>query len=602
MTGSVSKQILKNKLKEKSQAEDEFSTETKELVEQRASVEGSTMTKVGQTSSGFTAMSSSVGSKPVFDGPVAAVMNEPVDGLRKEPSDASKLSAITGTSNTGANLTEVVAQANVKGMDVALREKAGVSNTEVASIVTDASPIKDKVEKSVPLVQTGGIEEEAGKKAASASKKISAELGNGFGSGNAFGSISSGVGNILSQLLAQTFGNTSITQITEATEFVKEGQQLVDQRGNKVTPPPVTNAGGTSNLADIFTKSTQGNPDWKTNLAYDVYKVGENDSKWSGSSTIGTAVGGSFVFKTLSTYDHIEAEFRHANNLREITSLVIDWTGLENGYDQYSVDKIHQLVVKRHNEKYGATTVNASPLRYGLQTNIYLHQSGLVKKVVPISKSTTALQFPDRQNIIDKSITIMMNCSTDVTTSTRQRESLDEIIRAFMKVFPGGEILGMRDLPPVGKTQAPGFDVRDYVLRKFGKNTTYAEETITDIPTGTELADRKPNNVAPVQAEHNKIPDINDVVTEATKTPVNFDEVAKTYEADNQFIVDQLRQKGQSHQANLEQTGSGVSGEATEIIDANLEKQLTTNLNNKIEALKDGQVYDPLSNKFTRQT
>ena len=223
MTGSVSKQILKNKLKEKSQAEDEFSTETKELVEQRASVEGSTMTKVGQTSSGFTAMSSSVGSKPVFDGPVAAVMNEPVDGLRKEPSDASKLSAITGTSNTGANLTEVVAQANVKGMDVALREKAGVSNTEVASIVTDASPIKDKVEKSVPLVQTGGIEEEAGKKAASASKKISAELGNGFGSGNAFGSISSGVGNILSQLLAQTFGNTSITQITEATEFVKEG-------------------------------------------------------------------------------------------------------------------------------------------------------------------------------------------------------------------------------------------------------------------------------------------------------------------------------------------------------------------------------------------
>ena len=196
----------------------------------------------------------------------------------------------------------------------------------------------------------------------------------------------------------------------------------------------------------------------------------------------------------------------------------------------------------------------------------------------------------------------MMNCSTDVTTSTRQRESLDEIIRAFMKVFPGGEILGMRDLPPVGKTQAPGFDVRDYVLRKFGKNTTYSEETVTDIPTGTELADRKPNNVAPVQAEHNKIPDINDVVTEATKTPVNLDEVAKTYEADNQFIVDQLRQKGQSHQANLEQTGSGVSGKATEIIDANLEKQLTTNLNNKIEALKDGQVYDPLSNKFTRQT
>ena len=107
MTGSVSKQILKNKLKEKSQAEDEFSTETKELVEQRASVEGSTMTKVGQTSSGFTAMSSSVGSKPVFDGPVAAVMNEPVDGLRKEPSDAKVGMALIGVSKCCTDLESV---------------------------------------------------------------------------------------------------------------------------------------------------------------------------------------------------------------------------------------------------------------------------------------------------------------------------------------------------------------------------------------------------------------------------------------------------------------------------------------------------------------
>tara|TARA_Y100000592_G_C5476423_1_gene322519 strand:+ start:2544 stop:4352 length:1809 start_codon:yes stop_codon:yes gene_type:complete len=601
MTSSVSKQILKNKLKEKSQAESEFSTETKELIQQRASVEGSTISKVGQTSSGFTSITGSVGNKPVFDGAVAAIMNEPVDGLLKEPSDASKLSAITGTTNTGANLTEVVTQANVKGMDVALREKAGVSNTAVADIVTDASPIKDKVKTSVPLVQTGGIEEEAGKKAVNASKKISTELGNGFGFNNLFGSISSGVGNILPQLLTQTFGSASIKQIEKATNFVKEGLQLVNQRGVKVTPPPVTNAGGTSNLSDIFTKSTQGNPDWKTNLEYDVYKVGQNDSKWQGANTIGTAIGGSYEFKTLSTYDHIEAEFRNANNLREITSLIIDWTGLENGYDQYSVDRIHQLVIKRHNENYTPATVNASPLRFGLQTNIYLHQSGLVKKVVPISKGTTALRFPERQSIIEKSIVVMLNCSTDVTTSTRQRESLDEIIKAFMKVFPGGEILGMRDLPPVGKTQAPGFDVRDYVLRKFGKNTTYSAETIDTIPTGTELADRKPNNVTPVQPEHNKIPDINDVVTEATKTPVNFDEVAKTYEDDNQFIVDQLRQKGQLHQQNLEETGSGISGTLTERIDADLEKQLSTNLNNKIEALKDGQVYDPLSNKFVRQ-
>ena len=57
-----------------------------------------------------------------------------------------------------------------------------------------------------------------------------------------------------------------------------------------------------------------------------------------------------------------------------------------------------------------------------------------------------------------------------------QFDSFDKFMRAFYKVWPGGQAFGHVDTDDKGKTD-PGFDVEDYVINKFGKrNTTKGQE------------------------------------------------------------------------------------------------------------------------------
>lgn len=57
-----------------------------------------------------------------------------------------------------------------------------------------------------------------------------------------------------------------------------------------------------------------------------------------------------------------------------------------------------------------------------------------------------------------------------------QFKSFDNFMRAFYKVYPGGQAFGHADTDDKGKTD-PGFDVEDYVFNKFGKqNTTLGNE------------------------------------------------------------------------------------------------------------------------------
>ena len=59
---------------------------------------------------------------------------------------------------------------------------------------------------------------------------------------------------------------------------------------------------------------------------------------------------------------------KYASDQREITSLIIDWSNLPYGYDDYTVDKIHDFAVRKHTAKYGATAINNNPTGFGLQT------------------------------------------------------------------------------------------------------------------------------------------------------------------------------------------------------------------------------------------
>ena len=304
--GLVPKELIANKVKEKSQATSEFSTEAQQAVNRRAALEGTKSNDVGKTSdTGFTTVSTTVGYDEIKDLAVAAVMTNdiPTQDIEKKGSDTTTISDLTGGSNTNGTLDEVVVQANPKGMDVALREVVGVPGEKVANIVKKASPIEDEIKQAVDVQQSGGIEQDTGAKAATASKKVSKEVGDPFGFANEFGGIGNGVSNIVPALVSQAFGKEGVSDIETDTEFVNKGIKLTNENGGKETPPPIVKSGGTSNVSNVVTNPTGEPPNDRI-----TYVVGLDDGKWAGANSRGTAVGGTFDFKSLQTYDHIEAE------------------------------------------------------------------------------------------------------------------------------------------------------------------------------------------------------------------------------------------------------------------------------------------------------
>tara|TARA_B100000925_G_scaffold1592_1_gene1277 strand:- start:798 stop:3476 length:2679 start_codon:yes stop_codon:yes gene_type:complete len=593
---TVPKQLVSNKIQEKSQATSEFTTEAQKAVNRRATLEGTKSNDVGKTSdTGFTTVSTTTGYDEIKDLPVAAVMTNdiPTQNIEKKMSNASTVSDLTGGSNTNGVLDEVVIQANPKGMDVALREVVGVPGEKVANIVKKASPIEDEIKQAVDVQQTGGIEKDTGSKAVVASKKVSRELGDPFGFLNEFGGIGGGVSNIIPSLLSQGFGKKGPTSITEDVAFVNKGVKLTNENGGKVVPPPIIKSGGTSNLSKVITNPEDEPPNDRI-----TYQVGLDDGKWAGANSRGTNVGGTYDFKSLQTYDHIEAEMKFANDQREITNLIISWSNLKYGYDTYTVDKIHDTIVRKHTEKYGIDTINSRPQQFGFQSHFYVHQSGTVKKVVPARNPIISLKYPkERNKIYEKCLFVTINSSPDNPPTAKLWESLNEIIKAFINVFPGGEIIGLNDLAPLEADDAPGFDVRTYTARKFGKSSTFGDKPIKDIPTASELADREPEDIV-VPQKDNKKPNINETVKVATATPVNFDAIAKDYAAQNLKVIDEQRQKADQVRKSIELDGSGKSNNAASTLDKSIDQTLTSNLYHKSEALKNGLRYDKQSRTF----
>jgi len=479
-------------------------------------------------------------------------------------------------------------------MDVALREVVGVPGEKVSNIVREASPIEDEIKQAVDVQQSGGIEQDTGAKAATASKKVSKELGDPFGFENEFGGIGSGVSNIVPALVSQAFGKEGVSDIDTDTEFVNQGIKLTNENGGKETPPPIVKSGGTSNVSNVVTNPTGEPPNDRI-----TYVVGLGDGNWAGANSRGTAVGGTFDFKSLQTYDHIEAEMKFAYDQREITSLIIDWSRLPNGYDNYNVDRIHEDVKRKHNERYGSKVVNANPLGFGLQTNFYIHQSGTVKKVVPAKEAVKSLKYPkERNDIYANCLFVMINSSEESPPTAKLWESLNEVIRAFIDIFPGGEILGTKDLAPLNSTDGPGFDVRGYVARKFGKDTTFTDTIVTSIPSASELADREPETIVTPMTSQDKKPKIKDTVKNATAESVNFDKVSESYRTNNSLVIDAQRQKSDEARQSVATDGSGKSSNKVKVLDEAIDKSLTSNLYHKSEALKNGLRFDQTSKTF----
>ena len=197
---------------------------------------------------------------------------------------------------------------------------------------------------------------------------------------------------------------------------------------------------------------------------------------------------------------------------------------------------------------------------------------------------------------------------SESSISKDQWEVMDEFIKAFMTVCPGGEVLGRRDIEPsvtVANSIAPGFDVRAYTARKFTKDSTFKEDKIPVAKasiSASELADREPATIKQSQAPHDKVPKVNNIVKASTPAPTreSLQAAAGTFAKDNESLLTNLRRRADAAGAtgNL---ASGISNAATAVVDTAIAAQTKLTLGNKFEAMKQGLKFDKISNLFKRQ-
>tara|TARA_R110000868_G_scaffold382366_1_gene648942 strand:- start:22562 stop:24157 length:1596 start_codon:yes stop_codon:yes gene_type:complete len=200
-----------------------------------------------------------------------------------------------------------------------------------------------------------------------------------------------------------------------------------------------------------------------------VNNLGSQDKSWNGSSTTirsAGANGSGYSFTRISRQEEIEAEIRTAT--REITEVVIHWT--EHFADQdVGSEEIH----KTHSN--------------GIGYHYVIRKDGTIQRGRPINiEGEHAPAFGHNKYSIGLAIVGGFTCNSGTPDPERylsaesinssQQKALEDFLRMFYRVFPGGEILGHYHCTDNDDID-PGFDVETYIKETFGKQnaTSYGD-------------------------------------------------------------------------------------------------------------------------------
>lgn len=207
-------------------------------------------------------------------------------------------------------------------------------------------------------------------------------------------------------------------------------------------------------------------------------------------------------FTLVGSYEELEGDLRNAT--RDITEIVIHWS--ESATNQYltSVDlnniqggiKYH-YVIQRNGSVQRGSPVNVAtshiPTRAVAQDTAQVQSEPGVNAIrtnsiasgAPISQSSISghnkysvavcliggiaapAGSPDYERFLSKK-----------SITKEQWIALDNILRSFYKVFPGGQAFGHNSIQP--DEPDPGFSVEDYVRKKFGKFNTSSQALTPD--------------------------------------------------------------------------------------------------------------------------
>ena len=436
-------------------------------------------------------------SDQVVEGRSTIRINSSVPGyddiLKTTPSKSSDIQKITGSSSSDGYLKELIGGSSPEAVynNLNLNTSRPPGNEVLGQITSKeySSKITDNVQRSV-----SGLDVELVKGELENLQKSVQSVVNNFEGGfiNNLITISNDVlksevnqitkGVLPANIIEQVMQSVLLGKKRDASKIARDYLMQQQQNGNDISgldigqveeqiysiDPSVSNVLDTqsSSFENIKAPTT---PIVQLNLNdYDILDdtvdrpITGSTTTTTGQEPVATVRAGS-KFTFVNSYEELITDFRGAS--REITEVVTHWTAhfLNQGYvGSEDIEKIH--------------------LQKGFSTIGYhyvIKRDGSLQRGRPINREGAhALENGHNKYSIGVAFVAGYNCNSGnpnylnyvsaESITGEQWKTLDQFLKAFYVVWPGGQVWGHNDTDPGNKID-PGIDMVQYVQNKFGK-------------------------------------------------------------------------------------------------------------------------------------
>jgi len=403
----------------------------------------------------------------VSDEPVVAKLTESVPNIPVTTlsTKQSEIETLTGKPVSSALLNAVTVAGNPKSIRSALSGVFSATDTNMRQALEESSAVPEKVSESVKKEIPTEITAESKKIV----RRIMRNLDNPVQSESelGFGNLGSSFGNLLAAVAGKIKGTGSANKFGEVVTSVPDG--FIVPEGYDV-PSNIVEENGASNLNKLIAKPNNTNKQIKiSDIPFNAIAQG---NKFLGALTPET-----YVFENIDTKEELEFDLK--KNPRKITTLVVDWSKTwSNNF--YKAKDIHVQEIQRSVSQFGALYPVQQGVKSGIQWHYVIQKDGTIQRGRPISidpgpqtkwnKGTIYVGFVAGYTVPSKVPNLDLYLNSGSITS-EQWSSFGAFIDTYYKIYPGGEIVGRRDID--NGSSAPGFDVELYVRGQKNKTTVY---------------------------------------------------------------------------------------------------------------------------------
>ena len=203
-----------------------------------------------------------------------------------------------------------------------------------------------------------------------------------------------------------------------------------------------------------------------------VERLNSNEQDFPTTSRVAKGSVNGYEFKFVDSFEELIADFRGTN--REITETVVHWTAHYIDQGHVGAEECHNIAIDRG---FSGCSYHYIIKRDGsLQRGRPLNRVGAHAKANGHNRYSIGVSMVGGYNCNSGNPNYNKFISAESITSD-QWKTLDQFLKAFYVVWPGGQVWGHNDTDPENQSD-PGIDMQQYIKSKFKKTNKSSSGTL----------------------------------------------------------------------------------------------------------------------------